>query len=167
MTTETATSFFADGPTLRAFETGGNNTGIYHGVNVQGTRCGVYAESVLTDRTTSRESTVENVGVHGEGDNIGIFGNGNGAIFGVVGVHNGLVRIFADPSVKDHQLPGGGDRDGNNAAAVVGAAMRDATGVVGLSLDSIGNPLVLMIDSSGGSPANGSGTGVLGASGNG
>jgi hypothetical protein len=167
MSVETATAFFADGPIMHAFETGGNNTGIHHGVNVQGTRCGVYGESVLTDRTTSRESMVENVGVHGEGDNIGVFGNGNTAIFGVVGIHNGLVRKFSDPSVKDHQLPGGGDRDGNDAAAVLGAAMRDATGVVGLSLDAIGNPLALTIDSSGGSPADGSGTGVLGASGDG
>lgn len=110
-----------------------------YGVNVQGTRCGVFGESVRV--SSGRESTVEGVGVHGFGENFGIFGNGNRGIAGVFGEHN------------------------RNGVGVIGAVMRGGTGVAGVSLAALGNPLETFQTIP--VPADGSGTGVLGASGKG
>jgi hypothetical protein len=56
-------------------------TGMVYGLNVQGDRCGVYGESVRVE--SGRESDNLGVGVHGFGENFGIFGNGNRGLAGV------------------------------------------------------------------------------------
>ena len=115
-------------------------TGMEYGVNAQGGRCGVYGESVNFE--SGRESDVQGVGVHGFGENFGVFGNGNRGIAGVFGQHNR-----------------------RRGVGIIGASMRGGTGVVGVSLASLGNPLVTFASTP--NPADGSGTGVFGSSGSG
>src|SRR5512139_2700443 len=52
-----------------------NANGMVYGVNVQATRCGVYAESITT--STNRESRFAGVGVYAIGENVGVFGEGS------------------------------------------------------------------------------------------
>ena len=110
-----------------------------YGVNVQGSRCGVFGESVNV--SSGRDSTVEGVGVHGFGENFGVFGNGNRGIAGVFGQNN------------------------RGRTGVIGAAMRGGTGVLGVSMSGLGNPLSTFEALP--DPATGSGVGVYGASGSG
>ena len=141
MSTESATSFVADGPTLKAFETGGNNTGITFGVNVQGTRCGVYGESI-PGAGADRDSDIPGVGVCGKGSTVSVYGQGNHGDAGVLGTNV------------------------NGRLGVVGAVMRGGAGIVGLSVESLGNPAGLVHNPLP-DPADGTGTGVLGSSGSG
>jgi hypothetical protein len=136
MPTETARSFVADGGTLRAFETGGNNTDIVFGVNVQGTRAGVYGESVPGSDGAGRDSDIDGVGVCGKGSRVGVYGQGNHGDVGVLGTHT------------------------NGRLGVVGAVMRGGAGVVGVSVDSLGNAAELVQNLS-----VVDGTGVFGVSG--
>ena len=139
--TATGPAFTGAGFPRAAFSTGREGTDSTYGVNVQGSQCGVYGESVKGG-SGKRESDVEGVGVHGFGENFGVYGNGNRGIAGVYGSHN------------------------QGRVGVLGAAMRGATGVIGVSMSSIGNPLSTFGESIP-DPADGSGTGVLGASGEG
>jgi len=112
------------------------------GANVQGQRCGVYADSVAArGDVADRESSHEGVGVHGVGDNFGVFGDGNPGIAGIFGRHN------------------------RGGAGVVGAVMRGGTGVIGVSMSSLGNEVANFRPLPTG--ADGEGTGVLGSSGTG
>jgi hypothetical protein len=139
--TATGPAFTGAGFPRAAFSTGREGTDSTYGVNVQGSQCGVYGESVKGG-SGKRESDVEGVGVHGFGENFGVYGNDNRGIAGVYGSHN------------------------RGRVGVLGAAMQGATGVVGVSMSSIGNPLSTFGESIP-DPADGSGTGVLGASGKG
>ncbi|MGH3901749.1 MAG: hypothetical protein ACRDTA_26535 [Pseudonocardiaceae bacterium] len=110
------------------------------GANVQGQRCGLYADSVAARGDVSeRFSSHEGVGVHGVGDNFGVFGDGNVGIAGVFGRHN------------------------RGGAGVVGAVMRGGTGVIGASMSSLGNEIANFRPLP--TTADGEGTGVLGLSG--
>ena len=114
-----------------------------YGVNVQGQRCGVLGQSIEVDTQGSRhrDSDVTGVGVHGFGENFGVFGNGSRGIAGVFGQH----------------LRG--------RSGIIGAAMRNGTGVVGASVRNMGNPLERFRSVP--DPADGGGTGVFGTSGTG
>lgn len=114
-----------------------------YGVNVQGSACGVYGESV--NESSGRTALFEDggIGVEGFGERFGVFGNGNRGIAGVFGENN------------------------RGRSGVIGTASLHAagTGVVGLSLRSLGNPLSTLDSIP--DPADGDGTGVLGSSGTG
>jgi hypothetical protein len=110
-----------------------------YGVNVRGKRCGVFGESGTTNGDSSLS---EGVGVQGSGSTIGVFGHGGHGIAGVYGHAN------------------------HSQAGVLGAAMRDGNGVVGISLNSLGNPAATF-ESVPPTKIDGSGIGVIGASGEG
>jgi hypothetical protein len=140
--TATGPPFTGSGFPRAAFST--KATGMVYGANVQGDRAGVYAESVRAE--TDRESDVEGVGVHGEGDNFGVFGrtfasDAGSEVAGVFGEHN------------------------RGGVGVIGAVMRGGTGVAGVSVASLGNPIATFVSLP--DPADGSGTGVFGSSGSG
>lgn len=73
--TATGPAFTGSGFPRAGFSTNRAGADFTHGVNVQAKRCGVYGESVKV--SSGRESSVEGVGVHGFGENFGVFGNGN------------------------------------------------------------------------------------------
>src|SRR5215210_4691177 len=135
--TATGPAFVGAGKERAAFSTGREGTDSVYGVNVQGSRCGVYGESAKGD-SGNRESDVEGVGVYGFGQNFGVYGNGNLGIAGVWGSNN------------------------RGRVGVLGVAMRGATGVVGICMSSIGNPLGTF--GTGIPDATGTGTGVFGSS---
>jgi hypothetical protein len=144
--------FTATGPALTGsgfpragFSTNRAGADFVHGVNVEGSRCGVFGRSVK-DTSSSRESDVDGVGIYGTGDFFGVYGKGNLGLCGVIGTHNNIFRP---------------DRDG---VGVVGATMRGGTGVVGISVESL-TPLIGQKDLS--QPADGTGVGVFGGSGDG
>lgn len=105
--TATGPSFTGAGFPRAGFST--KSTDTVYGVNVQGTRCGVYGESLAPEQETDREIEVDRVGLFGDGDRYGVHGIGR-TVTGVLG----LIR-----------RPG--------AAGVVGIGLRDAAGVVGQS----------------------------------
>jgi hypothetical protein len=145
MTVEFNTGFVAEGPLTVGFETRAAN--LQFGVNVAGTRCGVVGIS----GDHARDSEIDKVGVYGEGDRTGVFGNGNPGKVGVFGQHNGN----RNPDVEGVK------------AAVIGSSMGEAIGVIGLSDIEI-RPISLAVDEN--DPANGPkgrSTGVLGLSGQG
>ena len=119
-----------------------------YGANVQGSRAGVYGESVRAE--TDRESQTEGVGVWGSGDNFGVVGRvqsseAGSEFAGVVGQHPRAGVGAVGVSLDRPDLGGG-------------------VGVAGLSHTSmnpqdLGRPLP--------DPAGGSGTGVFGSSGSG
>lgn len=143
--TATGPAFTGSGISRAGFSTkrvADRNQDFVHGANVQGQRCGLYADSIAgRGDAEDRDSSYQGVGVHGAGDNFGIFGDGNQGIAGVYGRHN------------------------RGRAGVIGAVMLGGTGVVGLALGTLGNEVDTFqsIPSS----ADGDGTGVLGASGSG
>ena len=139
--TATGPAFTGSGFPRAGFSTNRAGADFIYGVNVQGERCGVYGESVKGG-SGKRESDVEGVGIHGFGENFGVYGNGTRGIAGVYGGHS------------------------RGGIGVLGAAMRGATAVVGVSMASIGNPLSTFRDGMP-NPPDGSGVGVFGASGTG
>jgi hypothetical protein len=129
--------------------------GMVYGANVQGVRAGVYGESVRAE--TDRDADVPGTGVHGVGDNFGVFGKINPSAPGV-----------ADRGVEVAGVYGQHHR---GRSGVVGAAMPPGpdspdtgTGVAGLSVSSLGNPTRFQALPD---PADGAGTGVYGSSGSG
>jgi hypothetical protein len=124
-------------------------TGMVYGVNVQGDKAGLYAESVRA--ATDREShlTSGGIGVYGVGDIFGVFGRihrrpGNPGVAGVVGHHHGA------------------------GVGMIGAALtlpdgRGGIGIAGISHTSLNPPVFASLPD----PAQGSGTGVFGTSGSG
>jgi hypothetical protein len=122
-------------------------TGMVYGVNVQGDKAGIYAESVSAQ--TDRESHLPHgIGVYGVGDLFGVFGrvhraSGNAGLAAVAGQH----------------------QDGG--VAMIGVALsrpnRAGTGVAGISHDNTNPPVFQTLPD----PAAGSGTGVYGSSGSG
>ncbi|HKQ07274.1 MAG TPA: hypothetical protein VJ464_19270 [Blastocatellia bacterium] len=143
--TATGPAFTGSGFPRTGFSTNRETTDFIYGANVEGSRCGVVGKSTK-EKGSSRESDIEGVGVFGRGDTFGVYGQGNLGIAGVLGTQNNIHRP---------------DHDG---VGVMGAVMRGGTGVVGLSLNSIGNPAnLLQISGS----ADGEGIGVLGSSGTG
>jgi hypothetical protein len=75
MTVQSDTAFVALGqekdPPKRGFGT--EATSLEYGVNVQGTRCGVYGESI---NVVVRDSDIPGVGVCGTGETVGVYGQG-------------------------------------------------------------------------------------------
>lgn len=122
-------------------------TGMVYGVNVQGDRAGIYAESV--GAATDRESHLpRGIGVYGVGDNFGVFGRihrrqGNAGLAGVVGQHDGA------------------------GVGMIGAVLtrngRGGVGVAGISHTSLNPPVFASLPD----PGAGAGTGVFGTSGSG
>jgi hypothetical protein len=108
-----------------------------YGVNAQGLRCGVYGGNPNID--AERDSTMDGVGVHGIGENFGVFGNGTPGTAGIFGEHT------------------------RGGVGVIGATMRSGTGVIGASLQNIGNPLETFQSIP--DPGDGDGDGVFGISG--
>jgi len=143
--TATGPSFTGSGFSRAAFSTNRFRSDFGHGVNVEGSRCGVFGQSVQ-QATSSRESDVDGVGVFGKGDYFGIFGQGNYGLTGVIGIHNNIQRP---------------NRDG---VGVIGVTMRGGTGIIGASLRSL---TALIGQKQIPTSADGSGTGVFGASGSG
>jgi len=143
--TATGPAFTGSGFPRAGFSTNRAGADFTYGVNVEGSRCGVFGKSVQ-QAGASREADVDGVGVFGQGDNFGVYGQGNLGIVGVIGTHNNIHRP---------------DHDG---VGVVGAVMRGGTGVIGVSLQSL-TPLVGQKEIP--NSADGDGTGVLGASGTG
>jgi hypothetical protein len=140
--TATGPPFTGSGFPRSAFST--RATGMIYGVNAQGDRAGIYAESVRAE--TDREADVEGVGAYGVGDNFGVFGQtvpsqGRPGVAGVYGQHN------------------------RGGVGAIGAAMRGGTGIAGVNVGSLGNPLATFASLP--DPADGSGTGVFGTSGTG
>src|SRR5215211_4413722 len=82
--TATGPSFAGSGFPRAAFST--NADDMTYGVNVQGSRCGVYGESVRV--SAQRESSVDGVGVYGFGESFGVMGNGNRGLAGILGENN-------------------------------------------------------------------------------
>ena len=124
--TATGPAFVNAGFPRAAFSTNRAGADFVHGVNVEGSRCGVFGKSVGQPRKSSRETTVELVGVYGLGDKFGVFGKGTagGGGAGVRGDggsarQRGAVRV-APPGVLGH---GGFLRDPSNespGAGVIG-----------------------------------------------
>ena len=85
--TATGPAFTGSGFPRAGFSTNRAGANFTYGVNVQGSRCGVYGECVLGG-SGRRESDVEGVGIYGFGERFGVYGNGNRGIAGVFGVHN-------------------------------------------------------------------------------
>ena len=170
--TATGPAFTGAGFPRAAFSTGRGGTDSTYGVNVQGSECGVYGESLSTPENESPRTASQGTGVYGKGENYGVKGEGrNGGIFGWVldtGSPGVLGSSFVDgpgvagfsQSVQESDFLGTG-------IGVIGASNR-GTGVVGLSLKKIdlrdvsqgGGAIVPNQDTE----ADGEGTGVLGAS---
>lgn len=143
--TATGPAFTGSGFTRAGFSTNRAGADFTHGVNAEGSTCGVFGKSVQQGGS-SREADVEGVGVFGKGDNFGVFGQGNLGMSGVIGTHNNIHRP---------------NRDG---AGVIGAVIRGGIGVMGVSLNSL---TALVGKKKIPHSANGNGVGVFGASGSG
>ena len=124
-------------------------TGMIYGLNAQGDRAGVYAESVKA--ATGREShlTSGGIGVYGVGDIFGVFGKihrrpGNPGMAGVVGQHNGAGVGMIGAVLT---LPSG----------------QGGIGVAGISHTSLNPPVMASLPD----PGAGAGIGVFGTSGTG
>jgi hypothetical protein len=140
--TATGPPFTGSGVPRTGFST--RATGMVDGANVQGDRTGIYAESVRAE--TGRAADVDGVGAYGVGDNFGVFGKtdpspGRPGIAGLYGQHN------------------------RGGVGGIGAVMRGGTGLAGVSVGSLGNPLQTFASLP--STADGSGVGVFGSSGSG
>src|SRR5262249_52001952 len=184
MATQNATNFQADGPAAAGFET--DSASIDHGVNVQGTKCGVYGESlrIAGARVPPPPADPTGLGVCGVGDHFGVFGQGASTV-GVYGESKSGVGVIGN-SENERDGVGGlsdGRRPGlrGEGIGVVGATeTREGIGVCGMAVGgpqertrSPGNPFgdqknsppTLGDNTKGILP--GTGTGVLGASGTG
>lgn len=116
-----------------------------YGVNVQGSLCGVYGESLQNGRGSVRQTTEDNVGVWGAGERFGVMGEALGEERGIAGVC--------------------GSNNGSNNG-VLGLGGPKGVGVVGLSLntnDKLEKVRTITLDFE----ADGDTIGVLGASGTG
>ncbi|MGA5042017.1 peptidoglycan-binding domain-containing protein [Streptomyces capoamus] len=136
--TATGPSFTGAGFPRAGFST--KSTDTVHGVNVVGTSCGVYGESLGPGQESDRQPEVDRTGVFGDGDRYGVHGIG---------------RTFAGVL--------GFVRRPENSGGVFGIALRGAPGVVGQSrIDFL--PDLPQGDFT---LHGGEGTGVLGESGHG
>jgi hypothetical protein len=109
--TATGPAFEEAGFPRAAFSTGRLGTDSTYGVNVHGSECGVYGES-LNPQSESREARTVGAGVYGKGDSYGVSGEG-------------LLGGIGGWSARRTSSPG-----------VIGANLVDGPGVAGLSLDA-------------------------------
>lgn len=118
-----------------------------YGVNVQGSLCGVYGESLQNGRGSARQATEDNVGVWGAGESFGVMGEALGDKRGIAGVC--------------------GSNNGSNNG-VLGLAVSKGAGVIGLSLkDTEPKKIEKIRTITSEFEADGDSIGVLGASGTG
>ena len=150
MTVEFNTGFVAEGPLTVGFETRAAN--LKYGVNVQGTQVGILGDGG-TGFSDPREGT-PGAGVFGIGNSFGVLGNGNR--------HNRDSGIEAIAGVFGESNHGSSGVIGVVAQLVQGRTDQ-GSGVVGLSMDSIGSELSYRPLPQ----ATGKGIGVFGASGSG
>ncbi|MFJ8160882.1 peptidoglycan-binding protein [Streptomyces sp. NPDC096136] len=136
--TATGPSFTGAGFPRAGFST--KSTDTVHGVNVVGTSCGVYGESLAAGQESDRQPEVDRTGVFGDGDAYGVHGIGR-SFAGVLG--------FV--------------RRPENSGGVFGVGLRGAPGVVGQSRIEF-LPTLPTGDLA---QHGGDGTGVLGESGHG
>lgn len=171
--TATGPAFTGAGFPRAAFSTGFFGTDSVYGVNVQGSKCGVYGESVSfpTNRETPESTTM--TGVCGIGNDYGVFGKGytTAGVYGEIGEDGtGVAGVVGIRKVSKDQ-----SRPTDNGSGIIGATEAgEGFGVVGLSVDTLTliGPATMPYPKrdligefvTGG---NGSGTGVLGASGTG
>ena len=133
--TATGPAFTGAGFPRAAFSTGRQGTDSTYGVNVQGSECGVYGESVNTAPRTDRKTPKTKTGVTGVGDGSGVFGRGR-AVAGVHGETQNSVAIGVAGISKDKSKRGDSNASGTG---VLGATESfRGFGVVGLSIDSLG-----------------------------
>ena len=133
--TATGPAFTGAGFPRAAFSTGREGTDSTYGVNVQGSECGVYGESVNTAPRTNRETPKAKTGVTGVGDGSGVFGRGR-AVAGVHGETQNFDAIGVVGVSKDKRKPPDFNASG---VGVLGATESfRGFGVVGLSIDSLG-----------------------------
>lgn len=149
--TATGPAFTGAGFERAAFSTGREGTDSTYGVNVEGSVCGLFGKCVK-EASSSRDADVEGVGVFGKGDIFGVYGQGNTGLVGVIGTQNNI------------------HRPNHDGVGVLGAVMRGGTGVIGVSLSSLG-PLIgqkkIPNPADPNADADGEGVGVFGASGSG
>jgi hypothetical protein len=133
--TATGPAFTGAGFPRAAFSTGREGTDSTYGVNVQGSECGVYGESVNTAPRTDRETPKTKTGVTGVGDGSGVFGSGR-TVAGVHGETQNFSAIGVVGVSKDKRKPPDSNASG---VGVLGATESfRGFGVVGLSIDSLG-----------------------------
>jgi hypothetical protein len=120
-----------------------NASSLLYGVNVHGNECGVYGQCVRRGRS-SREPDVVGIGVYGFGESFGVFGNGSRGIAGVCGLHDrGRVGVI------------GACRGSAGGMGVAGVSTKYVT----YSVERFGTGIP--------DPADGTGIGVFGSSGEG
>ncbi len=166
--TATGPAFTGSGFPKAAFSTGREGTDCTYGVNVQGSKCGVYGESGLVP-DSSRQPPAnyrDSVGVCGVGQSYGVYGDG-GAIAGVYGQHeNSGAGVIGVGLKKNNGVFGVSKRykeiSGEGVGVRGASECLEGCGVKGLSVKefSSNGPLSATV-------ADGSGTGVMGESGSG
>jgi hypothetical protein len=145
--TATGPAFTGAGFERAAFSTGRVGTDSTYGVNVQGSICGVYGESVNTFPPTNRTTREDRTGVCGVGDNYGVFGKGrttagvhgenDASGSGVFGLAQdvGAIGVAGISQVKN---PNPEVKKTAEGVGIVGATESGkGFGVVGLSVDSL------------------------------
>lgn len=170
--TATGPAFTGAGFPRAAFSTNRKGTDSTYGVNVQGSECGVYGESVDASGQSQRETPEVKTGVCGIGEDYGVFGEGR-TVAGVRGDAKNDSVIGVVGMSKNKQTPQDFYAGG---IGILGATeSMGGFGVVGLSARSLTLTHANQVAHPGRDPETGNvslnhmelgpGTGVFGASG--